>query len=123
MLIFLPVHHRLGDPMVLASLLGQFRTRMFAIGLVVTALVGAGSLLAIPGTAAPPADKENAAAAAPKHPFAKRQPAPSLDGGSGWLNTAGPVDLRDLRGKFVVLDFWTYCCINCIHVLPELKKL
>ncbi|MCA9269018.1 MAG: redoxin domain-containing protein, partial [Planctomycetales bacterium] len=31
--------------------------------------------------------------------------------------------LKDLRGKFVVLDFWTYCCINCMHVLPELKKL
>ncbi|MBX3412990.1 MAG: redoxin domain-containing protein [Pirellulales bacterium] len=41
----------------------------------------------------------------------------------GWLNTAGPIDLKDLRGKFVVLDFWTYCCINCMHVLPELKKL
>ena len=27
-----------------------------------------------------------------------------------------------LKGKFVLLDFWTYCCINCIHVLPELKK-
>ncbi|MBI3466902.1 MAG: redoxin domain-containing protein [Planctomycetes bacterium] len=40
-----------------------------------------------------------------------------------WINTAGPIDLADLRGKFVVLDFWTYCCINCMHVLPELKKL
>ncbi|MCA9228855.1 MAG: redoxin domain-containing protein, partial [Planctomycetales bacterium] len=27
------------------------------------------------------------------------------------------------KGKFVILDFWTYCCINCIHILPELKKL
>ncbi len=40
-----------------------------------------------------------------------------------WLNTAGPLDWRDLRGKFVLLDFWTYCCINCMHILPELKKL
>jgi DNA-binding beta-propeller fold protein YncE len=31
--------------------------------------------------------------------------------------------MKDLRGKFVLLDFWTYCCINCMHILPELKKL
>ncbi|MBI3837141.1 MAG: redoxin domain-containing protein [Planctomycetia bacterium] len=41
----------------------------------------------------------------------------------GWINTAGPIDLKQLRGKFVILDFWTYCCINCMHVLPQLKKL
>ncbi len=64
---------------------------------------------------APPAD--------PQHPFPHRVPAPSLEGGVEWLNTAGPLDLRDLRGKFVLLDFWTYCCINCMHILPELKKL
>ncbi len=52
-----------------------------------------------------------------------RFPAPALDGGGEWLNTAGPLELRELRGKFVILDFWTYCCINCMHVLPELKKL
>lgn len=57
------------------------------------------------------------------HPFPNRTPAPSFAGGSGWLNAAGAVELRDLRGKFVLLDFWTYCCINCIHILPELKKL
>ncbi len=49
--------------------------------------------------------------------------APSLDGGVGWINTAGPVDLKDLHGKFVLLDFWCYCCINCMHIMPELKKL
>jgi thiol-disulfide isomerase/thioredoxin len=53
----------------------------------------------------------------------ERMPAPELEGGVGWLNTAGPVRLKDLRGKIVVLDFWTYCCINCMHVLPELAKL
>ncbi len=46
-----------------------------------------------------------------------------LDGGTAWLNTAGPVRLRNLRGKIVLLDFWTLCCINCIHVLPDLAKL
>jgi thiol-disulfide isomerase/thioredoxin len=64
-----------------------------------------------------------APSAAGTNPFARRLPAPSLDGGLEWLNTAGPLSLEDLRGKFVLLDFWTYCCINCMHVLPELKKL
>ncbi|MEZ6071615.1 MAG: thioredoxin-like domain-containing protein [Pirellulales bacterium] len=59
----------------------------------------------------------------PQHPFPRRAPAPPLTGGEGWLNTAGPIELEALRGKFVVLDFWTYCCINCMHILPELKKL
>lgn len=58
-----------------------------------------------------------------EYPFKGSQPAPSLSGGVSWINTAGPVDLADLKGKFVILDFWTYCCINCIHILPELKKL
>ncbi|MCH8921822.1 MAG: redoxin domain-containing protein [Planctomycetes bacterium] len=56
-------------------------------------------------------------------PLRQFAPAPPLTGGKGWINTAGPLELRQLRGKFVLLDFWTYCCINCIHVLPELKKL
>lgn len=49
--------------------------------------------------------------------------APELDGGVAWLNTAGPLKLADLKGKVVLLDFWTYCCINCIHTLPDLAKL
>ncbi len=59
----------------------------------------------------------------PASPFARKMKAPSLDGGVEWVNTAGPLDLKELRGKFVLLDFWTYCCINCMHILPELKKL
>ncbi len=47
----------------------------------------------------------------------------TLEGGTGWLNTAGPIRAQDLRGKIVVLDFWTYCCINCHHVLPDLAYL
>ncbi|WP_444663955.1 NHL domain-containing thioredoxin family protein [Cellulomonas sp. CW35] len=44
--------------------------------------------------------------------------------GRGWLNTGGrDVTLADLRGKVVVLDFWTFCCINCLHVLDEMREL
>ncbi|MCQ4574741.1 MAG: thioredoxin-like domain-containing protein [Candidatus Brocadiales bacterium] len=50
--------------------------------------------------------------------------APEFPEGMEWLNTGGrPVRLAELRGKMVLLDFWTYCCINCMHVMPELKKL
>jgi DNA-binding beta-propeller fold protein YncE len=62
-----------------------------------------------PALAAPPA----------KEPV----PAEELDGGVAWLNTAQPVKLKDLKGKIVLLDFWTLCCINCIHTLPDLAKL
>jgi DNA-binding beta-propeller fold protein YncE len=40
-----------------------------------------------------------------------------------WLNTDEPLTLKGLRGKMVLLDFWTYCCINCMHVMPDLRKL
>ncbi|KAL9332441.1 hypothetical protein ACSQ67_002051 [Phaseolus vulgaris] len=40
-----------------------------------------------------------------------------------WLNTAPLQFRRDLKGKIVLLDFWTYCCINCMHVLPDLDAL
>lgn len=49
--------------------------------------------------------------------------APAFPSGIEWLNTDVSYQLSDFRGKFVLLDFWTYCCINCIHVLPDLKKL
>ncbi|CAN1356753.1 Protein SUPPRESSOR OF QUENCHING 1, chloroplastic [Linum perenne] len=40
-----------------------------------------------------------------------------------WLNTAPLQFQRDLKGKVVLLDFWTYCCVNCMHVLPDLEFL
>ncbi|MFJ9577667.1 NHL domain-containing thioredoxin family protein [Streptomyces sp. NPDC101191] len=50
--------------------------------------------------------------------------APELIGKGGWLNTGGKeLTLADLRGKCVVVDFWTFCCINCLHVLDELREL
>ena len=48
--------------------------------------------------------------------------APELRG-RGWLNTDRPLSLADLRGRFVLLDFWTFCCVNCLHVLDELRPL
>ncbi|MGP3998575.1 NHL domain-containing thioredoxin family protein [Streptomyces sp. 8N706] len=50
--------------------------------------------------------------------------APELIGKGGWLNTGGhDLTLADLRGHVVILDFWTFCCVNCLHVLDELREL
>jgi len=49
--------------------------------------------------------------------------APELRGSGGWINTEHPLTLRDLRGRVVVLDFWTFCCINCLRVIEELRPL
>ncbi|XP_042623772.1 NHL repeat-containing protein 2-like [Cyprinus carpio] len=49
---------------------------------------------------------------------------PDFEEGLEWLNTDGPLSLRkELTGKVVVLDFFTYCCINCVHLLPDLHQL
>ncbi len=77
------------------------------MGLVAAVLLAGGNVQAQPVT----------------NPFQQRVDAPELPDGLAWTNTDGQVKLKDLKGKFVLLDFWTYCCINCIQTLPELKKL
>ncbi|MFC0596819.1 NHL domain-containing thioredoxin family protein [Streptomyces palmae] len=63
----------------------------------------------------------NAASPAPRR---ARVRAPELIGKGGWLNTGGTqLTLADLRGRIVILDFWTFCCVNCLHVLDELREL
>jgi thiol-disulfide isomerase/thioredoxin len=47
-------------------------------------------------------------------------PAPDFAGISLWLNS-GPLALSDLRGQVVLIDFWTYSCVNCLRTLPHLK--
>lgn len=49
--------------------------------------------------------------------------APKLPQHKSWLNTNQPLSLESLKGRVVILDFWTYCCINCLHILPDLKYL
>jgi cytochrome c biogenesis protein CcdA/thiol-disulfide isomerase/thioredoxin len=50
-------------------------------------------------------------------------PAPEFAGVSHWFNTPGgrPLTMRGLRGKVVLVDFWTYTCINCLRTLPHLE--
>jgi len=50
--------------------------------------------------------------------------APEIDRpGFEWFNVSAPLRLADLRGRMVILDFWTFCCVNCLHVVPTLSRL
>ena len=53
----------------------------------------------------------------------ERLRAPELEPSVAWLNSARPLRIRELRGHVVILDFWTSCCVNCMHVLPVLRDL
>jgi DNA-binding beta-propeller fold protein YncE len=50
-------------------------------------------------------------------------PAPEFPVGLDWLNIEQPLTLAQLQGKLVLLDFWTYGCVNCMHVIPDLQQL
>jgi len=56
----------------------------------------------------------------PKLP--KLSPAPEFAGLGPWYNTS-PLSLASLRGKVVLVDFWTYSCINCVRTLPHMREL
>ncbi len=50
--------------------------------------------------------------------------APELVGRGGWLNTGGrSYTISDFRGRILLLDFWTFCCVNCLHVIDELRAV
>jgi thiol-disulfide isomerase/thioredoxin len=51
--------------------------------------------------------------------FNTNVPAPEFTGITNWLNTDKTISLKDLKGKVVLVDFWTYTCINCIRTLPH----
>ena len=55
--------------------------------------------------------------------YAGTQPAPEFAPGLTWFNVQAPLTLAELRGKIVLLDFWTQGCINCQHIIPDLKRL
>ena len=83
-----------------------------AIALAVVAV--ASSAAAIAGFVASPA-------AINPPSLAANQAAPEFTGIDKWLNS-DPLTMQQLRGKVVLVDFWTYTCINCIHVLPHVES-
>jgi len=71
----------------------------------------------------PPEASEGEEMSSEPSPIVDLPPAPEFPVGLDWLNTNTPLTLAQLKGKVVLLDFWTYGCINCIHVIPDLKRL
>lgn len=55
--------------------------------------------------------------------WAGKDPAPAIPTGVTWFNVPKPLTLDELRGRMVLLDFWTLGCINCQHIIPDLKRL
>lgn len=88
-------------------------TLVLAVGLVAGACTGSGE----GGTTSTVAEATESSS------LAGDVAAPEFPEGLDWLNTEGPLTMADLRGKVVVLDFWTYGCINCMHIIPDLKRL
>ncbi len=101
------------------------RKRYGLVGLLATTVLLAGSILTRAGERPGGERPGVGASGGGRVQLASFQegPRPSLEGGVAWINTAGPIHLDELRGKVVLLDFWTYCCINCHHVLPDLAYL
>jgi cytochrome c biogenesis protein CcdA/thiol-disulfide isomerase/thioredoxin len=52
--------------------------------------------------------------------FNTDSPAPNFQGGTRWLNSPAPLTITSLKGNVVLVDFWTYTCINCIRTLPHI---
>jgi cytochrome c biogenesis protein CcdA/thiol-disulfide isomerase/thioredoxin len=68
-------------------------------------------------------DSSRTASAAPRADLPVLGEAPDFTGNDHWLNTPGdrPLSLDQLRGRVVLIDFWTYTCINCLRTLPQLR--
>jgi len=62
----------------------------------------------------------NVEAAGPAIELKREGPMPSMDGAVKWLNSA-PLSTKQLKGKVVVIDFWTYSCINCLRAIPYVE--
>lgn len=93
-------------------------SRRWAATLAAAALVW---LVAARVGAAPPRPQGTVTRAALAPP--QRPQVPEFPAGLSWINTDRPLSLRALRGKLVLLDFWTYGCINCMQTLPDLRRL
>ncbi len=89
---------------------------LVSIGVVAAGILSSGGATAQDDeTPVPPEERE--------YTWAGDATAPDFPEGTDWINVTAPLRMEDLRGKIVLLDFWTYGCINCIHVIPDLKRL
>ena len=124
-----------GLPMLIIALLGRqimsrlgfLKTHSYAVrrvlGVVIMAaafLIYEGAdvqLLAAAGNQAPAAAFDNKLRMALEKPY----PAPEIAGVNNWINSP-PLKISDLKGHVVLVDFWTYSCINCVRTLPYITN-
>lgn len=103
------------------------KQRLFALVVAVSLIVGV--VVALMATSPDKAKKDEAAAPDDRTDFSQLPSrgaqvgklAPEIVGISAWLNSQ-PLALKDLRGKVVLVDFWTYTCVNCVRTLPYLTE-
>ena len=104
-------------PSAYADPMARYRWAFTALaGLVVAAVLLTGLLRSAPPSAA--TGTGNAALI----PTDQRMGAPEFTGLDGWLNSQ-PLTLNGLRGKVVLVDFWTFSCVNCVRTIPHLRHL
>lgn len=89
-----------------------------AAALVTGACFGGGG-----GSSSQPDGVDNVASEQPRKSWAGTEPSPAIPGGVTWFNVQRPLTLEELKGRVVLLDFWTLGCINCQHIVPDLKAL
>jgi DNA-binding beta-propeller fold protein YncE len=70
-----------------------------------------------------PAGGTDVSDASPRKSWAGNDPAPPIPTGVAWFNVERPLTLDELKGRIILLDFWTLGCINCQHIVPDLKRL
>lgn len=107
---------------VVAIGLGWDTGLLTRLSTVSTARIEQGLLDAVPGAQpSPPSMMMSASAAAADAPLPMEGTLPALTGATGWLN-GPPLDREQLRGKVVLIDFWTYSCINCLRAMPYVHE-
>jgi thiol-disulfide isomerase/thioredoxin len=94
----------------------RYRLALAAVAVFIVAAV----LFTVVRMPAPPATASTTGGQV--EPVGARHPAPDFTGIEGWLNTT-PLTLADLRGKVVLIDFWTFSCVNCVRTIPHLQVL
>ena len=59
----------------------------------------------------------------PQERYEGQVPAPEFPAGLDWINVDQPLTIAGLKGKIIIFDFWTYGCINCLHIIPVLEQV
>ncbi|MHC9011429.1 cytochrome c biogenesis protein DipZ [Stenotrophomonas rhizophila] len=106
---------------VVAIAMGWDTGVLTRLSTVSTAKLEQGLLDVLPGQQPVAGAAMMSTAGAPGQPLPVEGTLPSLAGATGWLNSP-PLDAPALRGKVVLVDFWTYSCINCLRAMPYVRE-